>query len=122
MHPQRAPRTLCVSSTHDPTLGLRTLRRQRHDDFVRAGIAKPLVHSCLRCLMRPRLNLRFSPGCMAVWNRGSHLVVNSVAPLVEAITKNQLPITKNHHSFFLIRLISSNLCARSFSLPSFVGW
>ena len=90
------------------------------------GVAKPLVHTRFRRVVRSRLNLWFSARRVAVRNRGSHLVADSVASLVEAKTNDQLPITKSYSCFFLIssltRLISSSLCASNLSRPSFVGW
>ena len=66
-----------------PAYALRTVRGVGHACLLRLRTPQPLVRSGLRRILRPWINLRLSPRCLAVRPRGSGVVACCLRPVVE---------------------------------------
>src|SRR3984893_12063515 len=71
-----------IETPHGWPLALWIIRCLGHAGVLCAGASQPLVRSGLCRRMRPRIAVRFSSGCVAVWDSGSHLVCGCRAAMV----------------------------------------
>jgi hypothetical protein len=82
----------CTSVSHTPTKNygrahsLRLAGRHGHAGLLRSGGSKPLVHFGLRGSVRPRLDLRFPAGRMAIRDHRSYMGWRSDVALVAEVT------------------------------------